>query len=93
MTDTDTIESYLNDLDSLMAEDPLSLSIDESTPGGRKLSAIILHHRNLRASREAGKGKAVRRANSGAAKLDIKALMGSIVTAAPAGGNIIKRRV
>ncbi len=76
-----------NDLDLLMSIDPLSLTKEN-------LDDIIRYHRNLRAEREAGKGKAVRRANAGTAKLDIKALMGSIVTAAPAGGgNIIKRRV
>lgn len=74
-----------NDLDTLMSIDPLSLTKSD-------LDAIIHYHRNLRAEREAGKGKAVRRANSGVAKLDISKLMQSIVTAQPTG-NVIKRRV
>lgn len=81
----------VNDLDTLMALDPLSLTKTD-------LAAIIRYHRNLRAERKAGKGKAVRARNAAAAagtgpKLDIAALMGSIVTGTPAMGNIIKRRV
>lgn len=78
------------DLDTLMSLDPLSLTKED-------LTAIVAYHRNLRAEREAGKGKAVRARNAATAgtgpKLDIKALMGSVVKTEPAGGNIIKRRV
>lgn len=76
-----------NDLDYLMSIDPLSLTKPD-------LDAIIRYHRNLRAEREAGKGKAARRTAVGTGpKLDISKLMSSIVTAQPAGGNVIKRRV
>lgn len=95
--DDDTIAGYLSDLDRLMSEDPLSLSIDPLTPGGRKLSAIVTYHRNLRAEREAGKGKAVRARNKataeGTPKLDISQLMRSMVQSTASGANIIKRRV
>lgn len=78
------------DLDLLMSLDPLSLTKSD-------LSAIIRYHRNLRAEREAGKGKAVRARNAataaGGPKLDLAKLMQSIVTTAPTGGNIIKRRI
>jgi hypothetical protein len=75
-----------NDLDLLMSLDPLSLTKDD-------LDAIVRYHRNLRAEREAGKGKAARRTAAGnGPKLDISKLMSSIVTAQPSG-NVIKRRV
>lgn len=75
-----------NDIDLLMSLDPLSLTKDD-------LSAIVLYHRNLRATREAGKGKAARAKATPGAKLDITSLMSSIVAPAAGGGNIIKRRV
>lgn len=75
-----------NDLDLLMSIDPLNLTKDD-------LSAIVRYHRNLRAEREAGKGKAIRNRSAAAGpKLDISKLMQSVVTAQPTG-NIIKRRV
>lgn len=91
--DSDTIEGYLSDIDRLMTEDPLNLSIDKATPGGRKLSAIIAYNRNIRAMREEGKGRAARKATTPATKLNIAELMQSMVKAAPSGGQIIKRRV
>lgn len=95
MTDSlPTIDSLLTDLDLLMSEDPLNLSLDSATPGGRKLDAIIAYNRNLRAMREAGKGKAAQaKARSTGAKLDIASLMKSVVVGTPKGGNVIKRRV
>ncbi len=78
-----------SDLDLLMSIDPLDLTKDD-------LSAIVLYHRNIRAAREVGKGKAVRRANAGTAKLDIASLMSSIVTASgvkPTATSGFKRRV
>lgn len=76
----------VTDLDTLMSIDPLSLTKSD-------LSAIIAYHRNLRAEREAGKGKAVRaRNNANAPKLNIAELMKSVVTPV-VGGNSIKRRV
>ena len=77
-----------NDLDLLMSIDPLDLTKDD-------LSKIVAYHRNLRAEREAGKGKAVRARNAAAAggpKLDIAKLLGSMVIPTPQGGNIIRRR-
>lgn len=83
-----------SDLDELMTR----LSDPEYIAGGAAkadLDAVIAYHRNLRAEREAGKGKAVRARNAiaaGGPKLDIHELMKSIVTPAD-GGNIIRRRV
>lgn len=81
MTDAPT-----SSLDLLMSLDPLSLTKDD-------LTSIVAYHRNLRAEREAGKSRAARAANAPKVKLDIKALMSTMVTAAPSGGTTIKRRV
>lgn len=76
-----------NDIDLLMSLDPLELTHDD-------LSAIVLYHRDLRAQREAGKGKAAAKAARGSGvKLDIASLMSSIVTPQVGGGASIKRRV
>lgn len=72
-----------NDIDLLMSLDPLSLTKDD-------LSAIILYHRNLRAEREAGKGRAARAANTPKVKLDLSKLG---FKSSPSGGAVIKRRV
>ncbi len=72
-----------NDLDLLMSLDPLELTKDD-------LDQIIAYHRNLRAQREEGKGRAARAANAPKVKLDLSKL-GLIPT--PGGGQVIKRRV
>ncbi len=87
----------LNDIDELMnrLSDPEYLSSGMATKSG-DIAACVLYHRNIRAAREAGKGKAVRRANAGTAKLDIASLMSSIVTASgvkPTATSGFKRRV
>jgi hypothetical protein len=75
-----------NDIDLLMSLDPLELTNDD-------LTAIITYHRDLRAQREAGKGRAARVKANPATKLDIAALMSSVVAPTVGGGQIIKRRV
>lgn len=84
----------MSDIDELM----LRLSDPEYIIGNSPalrgdMDSLIRYHRNLRAEREAGKGKAARRTAAGTGpKLDISKLMSSIVTAQPSG-NVIKRRV
>lgn len=86
MTDLVPTKPPTNDIDLLMSIDPLDLTKSD-------LSAIILYHRNLRAEREAGKGRAARAKVNPATKLDVAALMSSIVATISGGGNAIKRRV
>lgn len=75
-----------NDIDLLMSIDPLDLTKDD-------LRGIIAYHRNLRAEREAGKGRAARAANAPKVKLDIASLMQAVVVPTVGGGQSIKRRV
>ena len=81
-----TDESELNDIDFLMNLDPMELSTKPDTPGRRKLDAIIAHHRNQRAVKEAG-GKRPKKDTGPAAKIDLQAL--GLKPATPS----IKRRI
>jgi hypothetical protein len=47
-------EDDFNDIDTLMALDPMQLSTEPNAPGRRDLDRIIAYQRNQRAKREAG---------------------------------------
>lgn len=76
-----------NDLDELMDRNPLELDRTH-------IDAIIAYHRNLRALKDEGKGKAARRASAGPGpeiKLDLQSLglsKAPVITNSP-----LKRRI
>lgn len=68
-----TDDNELNDIDYLMTLDPMELSTKAGTLGRKRLDAIIAHHRNQRAVKEAG-GKRPKKDTGPAAKIDLQAL-------------------
>lgn len=71
------------DIDTLMAQDPLSLSSQD-------LDHIIAYQRKMRVQREAGvrTKKATERSPS---KLDVSALLAKPIISSPSGGSIKRR--
>lgn len=74
----------MNEIDTLMDLDPLELS-------AQNIDQIIAYHRQRRAEREAGKGKAKKDTGP---KLQLTGLIEGMVKTAPKpSGVIVKRRI